>query len=92
MEAAALGIPVVATDVRGCRQVVDDGSSGRLVPVGDLPALTEAIDSLVKDPERRARWGEAGHDKAIAEFDQQRVIQITMTVYDKLLADSSRRP
>jgi glycosyltransferase involved in cell wall biosynthesis len=92
MEAAALGIPVVATDVRGCRQVVDDGSSGRLVPVGDLPALTEAIDSLVKDPERRARWGEAGHDKAMAEFDQQRVIQITMTVYDKLLADSSRLP
>ena len=43
MEAAAMGLPIVATDIRGCRQVVDDGRTGVLVPVGDVPALTEAI-------------------------------------------------
>jgi glycosyltransferase involved in cell wall biosynthesis len=49
MEAAAAGLPVVAGDVRGCRQVVDDGKSGRLVPVGDVSALAEALDALVRD-------------------------------------------
>ncbi len=86
MEAAAAGLPVVASDVRGCRQVVDDGKSGRLVPVGDVSALAEALDALVRDAGLRASWGEAGHDKAIAEFDQQRVIDITLSVYDQLLA------
>ncbi len=85
MEAAALGLPVVASDVRGCRQVVDDGRSGRLVPVGDVAALAEALDDLVRDPGLRARWGEAGYAKAIAEFDQQRVIDITLSVYHQLL-------
>lgn len=90
MEAAAMGLPVVATDVRGCRQVVDDPGSGRLVEVGDVAALAEAIATLVDDPALRARTGQAAHLKALTEFDQQRVIDTTLGVYDSLLGGSSR--
>ena len=58
MEAAAMGVPVVATDIRGCRQVVDDGVTGLLVPVRDAGALAAAIATRsASDRDRRRRFG-----------------------------------
>jgi glycosyltransferase involved in cell wall biosynthesis len=85
MEAAAMGLPIVATDIRGCRQVVDDGQTGVLVARRDAAALTTAIDRLVGDGNLRASMGIAAREKARREFDQQRVIDITLGVYDDLL-------
>ena len=90
MEAAAMGLPIVATDIRGCRQVVDHGETGLLVPVSDPAALTEAIVALAGDPSLRARMGLAARDKARADFDQQNVIRTTLDVYERLLADRRR--
>jgi glycosyltransferase involved in cell wall biosynthesis len=84
MEAAATGVPVVATDIRGCRQVVDDGVTGLLVPRGDAAALARAIEMLVVDGARRAHMGAAALEKARREFDQQRQIDITLDVYRAL--------
>jgi glycosyltransferase involved in cell wall biosynthesis len=89
MEAAASGLPIVATDIRGCRQVVDDGVTGVLVPRGDAAALAAAIGSLVADGHRRERMGRAAIEKARREFDQQRVIDITLGVYRDLLGTIS---
>jgi glycosyltransferase involved in cell wall biosynthesis len=85
MEAAAMGLPIVATDIRGCRQVVDDGKTGVLVGRGDANALTAAIDTLAGDASLRARMGRAAIEKARREFDQQRQIDITLDVYRELL-------
>ena len=85
MEAAAMGLPVVATDVRGCRQVVDDGQTGRLVPVRDAEAIAGAVAALAGDAEARSTMGRAGRDKARREFDQRRVITLTLDVYARLL-------
>jgi len=85
MEAAAMGLPVVATDVRGCRQVVDDGVTGTLVPVRDAGALAGAIAALARDPSTRRRMGAAARVKARREFDQRHVIDLTLGVYDRLL-------
>lgn len=85
MEAAAMGLPVVATDIRGCRQVVDDGHTGVLVPRRDAAALAAAISRLADDADLRVRMGTAAREKARREFDQQRVIDITLGVYDDLL-------
>lgn len=85
MEAAAMGLPVVATDIRGCRQVVDHGVTGLLVPVRDPRALADAIEVLVRDGALRARMGAAARRKAHSEFDQRRCIDITLATYDRLL-------
>ena len=90
MEAAAMSVPVIATDIRGCRQVVDDGTTGWLVPVRDTGALVGAITALANAPEMRARMGTAARAKAKEEFDQQRVIDLTLRVYDELLARKGR--
>jgi glycosyltransferase involved in cell wall biosynthesis len=89
MEAAAMGVPIVATNIRGCRQVVDDGVTGALVPVRDSHALAGAIRELATDLERRRRFGRAAREKARREFDQQRCIDITLETYRRLMKKRS---
>jgi glycosyltransferase involved in cell wall biosynthesis len=84
MEASAMGLPVVATDIRGCRQVVDDGVTGLLVPVRSEAAIEAAVARLADDPTLRSSMGAAARAKAAAEFDQQRVIAITLDTYATL--------
>jgi len=86
MEAAAMGLPIVATDVRGCREIVDDAQSGLLVPVRDPQALAAAVATLVGNDAGRGAMGRAATRKARREFDQKRVIETTLKVYDRLLA------
>lgn len=84
MEAAAMGLATVATDVRGNRQVVDDGTTGTLVPVRDANALAAAIRSVVDDPARRQVLASSARERAMGQFDQQRVIDRTLDVYRRL--------
>jgi glycosyltransferase involved in cell wall biosynthesis len=81
MEAAASGLPVVATDIRGCRQVVDDGVTGRLVPVRDSGALRQALEALASDPSGRSAMGRAAAEKARREFDEREVVRRVMDCY-----------
>ena len=86
MEAAAMGLPIVATDIRGCRQVVDEGVTGHLVPARDASMLAAAIGRLVADASAREAMGEAARAKAIAEFDDRRQVTITLALYERLRA------
>jgi glycosyltransferase involved in cell wall biosynthesis len=80
MEAAAMGLPIVATDIRGCRQVVDDGVNGVLVRPRDSRALASAIDRL-GDSELRSKLGAAGIAIAKDRFDERRCVDIVLRTY-----------
>jgi glycosyltransferase involved in cell wall biosynthesis len=86
MEAAAMGLPVVATDIRGCRQVVRHGINGLLIPVRDPTAIREAIQALGEDPATRAAMSRASRDIAIDEFDEKKVVAIVIDTYCEALA------
>ncbi|MCS6922708.1 MAG: glycosyltransferase [Elioraea sp.] len=73
-EAMMTGLPVVATAIRGTREQVVDGETGRLVPVGDVAALVAALAPLIADPSLRARYGLAARARAEALFDERAVI------------------
>lgn len=88
MEASAMGVPVVSTDVRGCRQVVDHGTTGLLVEPRSPIALASAIRTLIDDPAKRNSMGRAARARAAAEFDQERVIARTLGLYRSLLDDA----
>jgi glycosyltransferase involved in cell wall biosynthesis len=90
MEASAMGIPSVVTDVRGCRQTVDDGQTGRIVPARSAEALATAILELLADPELRQRFGEAARVKAKQEFDEQAVFRRVRNTYARLLTHRSK--
>jgi len=87
IEAAACGLPLVTTDVPGCREVVRDGIDGLLVPVRDAEALAAAIARLQDDPVLARRLGVAARIRALAEFDERIVIERTIAVYHELLGD-----
>ena len=89
MEAAAMGIPVIATNIRGCRQAVDDGVTGMLVAPRDASALAAAVRVLADAPERRRELGAAAREKARRDFDDQRCVAITLETYRRLLASRS---
>lgn len=86
MEASAMGLPVIATQMRGCRQIVDHGTTGLLVPARDPAALAGAMERLARDPAERRRLGAAGRRKALDAFDQRRCVDLTLATYERLLA------
>ena len=85
-EAAAMGRPVVATDTRGARAVVEPGVTGILVPVNDHIALAEAMLALLREPERRKRMGEAARRRACERFSRKNVLQAYLERYRALEA------
>ncbi len=84
MEAAASGLPVVATDIRGCREVVEDGVNGLLVPVRDPASLAKAIQTIGDDPELRARMGKAGDQRARRLFDESAIVETILDAYRRV--------
>jgi ribosomal protein S18 acetylase RimI-like enzyme len=84
MEAAASQLPVVATDIRGCRDVVEHGVNGFLVPVRDPEALAAAIKKLGEDAGMRRRMGEAGRARAVDRFDEARVVDRVLAEYRRV--------
>ena len=84
LEAAACGCPVVASDVRGCREICRDNLNGLLVPPDDVASLTEAFSKLLQDQPLRERMGQAGRAIVVREFTAEQVAQQTLEVYSGL--------
>lgn len=84
IEACATGRPIITTTAVGCKECVDEGVNGFLVPVKNGPKLAEAISKLVDDKELRIRMGIASRKKAEKEFDLQDVIRKHLKIYTNL--------
>jgi len=85
IEAAACGLPLVTTDVPGCREVVTHEVNGLLVPVKNAPALADAIARLQSDRELCRRLGAAARIKALSQFEERIVVERTLLVYRELI-------
>jgi N,N'-diacetylbacillosaminyl-diphospho-undecaprenol alpha-1,3-N-acetylgalactosaminyltransferase len=85
LEAMAMGLPVVATDVPGCREAVVAGETGFLVPPRNVDELVQAIRKLVEDPALRRRMGQAGRARAVQRFAIERITAQYLDLYAELL-------
>jgi glycosyltransferase involved in cell wall biosynthesis len=85
MEASAMRVPCVVTDIRGCREAVEQGRNGLLVRPESVTELAEAIISLLDQPDTRARMGNAGREMALQRFDEELVFKRVKTEYRRLL-------
>jgi glycosyltransferase involved in cell wall biosynthesis/ribosomal protein S18 acetylase RimI-like enzyme len=92
IEAAAMGRPLVLTDIRGCREVARHEHEALLVPPRDPDALAAAISRLAADPALRSRLGEAARERAQERFSEEAVAERVVRSYRRLLADPRRRP
>ncbi|HEX6184330.1 MAG TPA: glycosyltransferase family 4 protein [Pyrinomonadaceae bacterium] len=89
VEAMACGVPVVATATEGAREVVEEGVTGLLVPVGDFNALASSMLSLLEDERRREALGASAVAVAKERFDVARMVEATERVYAEAIAERS---
>ena len=90
IEALAAGRPVVATNVGGVSDVVEDGVTGLLVKPGDTHALAERLALLAGDPERRREMGEQGRRRVLERYAVSRLVDDVERLYRELLANVSQ--
>lgn len=91
LEAMASGLPVLATRVGGNHELVADGSTGRLVPAGDVEALAQGLVALASDPAAAAAQGRAGRRRVEERFSLPAMVAAYATLYDQLLAGRAGR-
>ncbi len=85
LEAMATGLPVIATDVGGNPELVEDGVNGRLVPKENPASITACLQEFVSDRELVKTMGEAGLGKVRSQFNWDRTVEQYISVYDGLV-------
>lgn len=89
LEACACGLPVITTDVPGCRDVVKHNVNGLLVPPRDTETLADALESLLGNITLRDTMGNTGRKIILEKFSLDKIIEQTMSVYQKSLLTNS---
>ncbi|MBE0448809.1 MAG: glycosyltransferase family 4 protein [Actinobacteria bacterium] len=85
IEAQAMEIPAVVTNVRGSREVVVDGQTGFIIPPHEPEILAGAIGKLMENAEIRIKFGKAGRRRVLEEFNENKVFERIMREYERLL-------
>ena len=84
LEAMASGLPVIATDIRGCREEVTDGETGFLVPVGRPEALTVAMRWFIEHPEQCYSFGQRGREVVEEKFDETKILSRQLHLFAQI--------
>lgn len=90
LEAMACRLPVVAWDIRGCRDLVVEGATGFLLPYGDFDGMCARLDQLAREEAMRRDMGTAGRERVMREFSLDRVLEVMSRIYAGLLDGSVR--
>ena len=91
IEAGAMGLPVVVSDIRGCREVVVEGETGLLFPLKDVEALAAAVGRLLGDGDLRRLMGAAGRERVMEHYTEARTTERVAACYRQCLEEGRRR-
>jgi glycosyltransferase involved in cell wall biosynthesis len=90
LEAMASGLPVIATDVAGISEAVEDGVTGRLVAAGDTEGLARAVIEILGDPDRAQAMGAAGRKRVETDFTAAKSAAAVFRLYEEILGWKGR--
>jgi len=85
LEAMASEVPVIATRTGGLPEVVADGDTGYLLPVGDVAGMAERGVEILSDPELRKRMGRRGRELAVEQFDEEKIVPRYRELYERVI-------
>ena len=91
LEAMAWGVPVVASDVTGNRDVIEEGRSGLLVPRGDVAGFVRGMVRVLTDGELRSRLGAAARERVATSFTEERFLRQITSLYDSVCAPRGKQ-
>jgi glycosyltransferase involved in cell wall biosynthesis len=91
IEAACMGVPAVATDVKGNREVILDGTTGLLFPVGDTSAAARSVAEILSSPEQTSALGRAASERGRSHYDVRQTSDAVLQIYEELLAPRGPR-
>jgi glycosyltransferase involved in cell wall biosynthesis len=91
LEAAAMGVPIAATAIRGCREVIVDGETGVLFGLRDTDSFVDAVTGLLLDPGRRRRLGAAARHHILANYTEGQTAARLVSCYRRALGVAVRR-
>lgn len=83
LEAASAGLPIVATDIAGCRVVVKDGRNGFLVPIKQPKVLAVKIKEIIENKDARSRMGKVSREIVLSQLDERIIVGEFVKLYDK---------
>jgi L-malate glycosyltransferase len=86
LEGSSSGLPVVASDAGGNPEIIEDGVTGRVFPVGDAAGLAECVIALLSDPEVARKAGEAGRRRVERTFPLEEMVRRHEGLYERLLS------
>jgi glycosyltransferase involved in cell wall biosynthesis len=86
LEAMACGVPVIGTAAGGLPEVVEDGRSGFLRPVGDVAGMASSALALLRDPEMWSRFSQDARRRAEQEFPEEKMVDRYRAIYERTLA------
>lgn len=87
IEAAACGVPTVASRIYGIKDAIEDEKTGILFPAGDVAALMQALLELIEDQDLRQRMGETARQRALKLFSNDKIISQLQKLYEKSCDD-----
>lgn len=89
LQAGAMQLPSIVTDINGCNEIVEEGRNGTIIPAGNREALQDAMLNFLTHPDRVARMAAEARALVVQRYEQSDVWNALLTVYEKLLRPSS---
>ncbi|WP_432360339.1 glycosyltransferase family 4 protein [Sporosarcina sp. UB5] len=83
IEAMAMGKPIIATNIRGCREEVQDGVNGFLCTPKSSTSLANAMEKMIENKDQREEMGRTGREIFLREYDEERVLERQMTIFNR---------
>ena len=85
LEAGAMGLPCIVTDINGSREIIEEGRNGVVIPPRDSSALYQAMEHMITDTDAREQMAATARESIASRFDQDFVRQYLLNFYDEIL-------
>jgi glycosyltransferase involved in cell wall biosynthesis len=89
IEAMVIGVPCIATDIRGCREIISDRDTGFLYPAGDVDELLNLLLRYFEKPDERAQMAARGRAAATRDYDERNYVSKQVAIIERLVSETS---